>query len=78
MNWISNTHSWRELQISAREIGERVEPVVERVEYFSDGVYIVLDSRPLTMAEGKEKTLAANLALYPEIAPIIPGLYKID
>jgi hypothetical protein len=77
LNWISNAFAWQENQISAREIGERVEPVAERVEYFSDGVYIVLDSFPLTMAEAKEKTLAANLALYPEIAPIIPSLYDL-
>ncbi|MBY0586808.1 hypothetical protein K2X85_06505 [bacterium] len=78
VNWISNHCAWEELQISSREIGERIAPVAERVEYFPDGVYIVLDSRPLTMAEAKEKTLAANLALYPEIAPIIPDLLAID
>ena len=77
LEWISNVYAWRKMQVSAKEIGERVEPVAERVEYFSDGVYIVLDSRPLTMAEAKEKTLAANLALYPEIAPIIPSLYEL-
>jgi hypothetical protein len=78
INWISNEYAWEHLQISSREIGEQVAPVAERVEYFPDGVYIVLDSRPLTMAEAKEKTLAANLALYPEIAPIIPALLAID
>jgi hypothetical protein len=78
INWISNEYAWEQLQISSKEIGERVALVAERVEYFPDGVYIVLDSRPLTMAEAKEKTLAANLALYPEIAPIIPDLLAID
>jgi hypothetical protein len=77
LNWISNCYAWEKLQISAKEIGKRVEPAAERVEYIDDGVYIVLDSRPLTMAEAKEKTLAANLALYPEIAPIIPSLRAI-
>ncbi len=77
LTWISNVRAWEDLQISAREIGQRVEPVAERVEYVDDGVYVVLDSRPLTMAEAKEKTLAANLALYPEIAPIIPSLRAI-
>jgi hypothetical protein len=78
LTWISSQHAWEELQVSPREIGERVAPVAERVECFPDGVYIVLDSRPLTMAEAKEKTLAANLALYPEIEPIIPNLLAID
>jgi hypothetical protein len=78
LNWISDRYAWEELQVSPREIGERVAPVAERVEYFPDGVYIVLDSRPLMMAEAKEKTLAANLALYPEIEPIIPNLLAID
>jgi hypothetical protein len=78
LNWISNHCAWKELQISSREIGERIAPVAERVEFFTDGVYIVLDSRALTEAEAKEKTLAANLALYPEIAPIIPDLLAID
>jgi plasmid replication initiation protein len=77
LTWLSNVRAWEDLQISAKEIRQRVEPAAERVEYFDDGVYIVLDSRPLTMAEAKEKTLAANLALYPEIAPIIPSLRAI-
>jgi hypothetical protein len=77
LNWISNEYAWEQLQISPKEIGERVSPAAERVEYYPDGVYIVLDSRPLTMAEAKEKTLAANFALYPEIAPIIPSLSAI-